>query len=272
MNLFALPSQPFFVQVLTLNQNLVTGSDMGDLNISSCSFCRQQSQWLVTRTDTRWLWATQPRQLWPPWSSPTHDATGILPQILTAIKTVWCSSSCHSGKLEGMEVVAKVFLSPWGTEAMCFLPSIVVPKWASLRFSLSSRILHTVSVGSEPALFFMLLQSSWWCSLLMSLMPIGHVHLTNERFSCETLWCPHSPDLDSSWVLTVNKTFLFLALRCWQEMQRIDLHYSQVTAQPLILGLRFILPVPRIANLGAWSSALITCQPLTQMQIRWNNR
>lgn len=34
-------------------------------------------------------------------------------------------------------------------------------------------------------------------------------------------------------------------------MQRIDLHYSQVIAQPLVLGLRFILPVPRTANLGA---------------------
>lgn len=81
---------------------------------------------------------------------------------------------------EGVEVVAKVFLSPSCSEAMCSLPNIMLPTGAPLRFNLSSQISQTIAVGSGPTLFFMVLQSIWCCSLLLSLMPVGHVQLTKE--------------------------------------------------------------------------------------------
>lgn len=74
---------------------------------------------------------------------------------------------------------------------------------------------------------------------------------SHMSFSHEISYCPCSQASDSSCMPAIKDTLLFLAWRCWQEMQCMHPHYKQGAARPLILGLLFVLPESRMANLVA---------------------
>lgn len=261
LNPFALPSQPFFgqaCQVLTLSQNLVIASDMGEWfsyllvlilqTVVSMTGHQNWQKMAMAHPAAPAMTTMKLPNLWH-YRDPPSDFNCNQNSVA---QLLWQGTSCHSGESEGMEVVAKVFLSPWGPEATCFLPNILLQTGAPLRFSLSSQILHARSAGSGPTLFFIMLWSSWCCSLLLSLMPVGRVQLTKrEIFPWNFIMSP-LPGLG-----------FFLHANCERNVSIFSFEVlarkavygsallSQVIAQLLILGLCFILPVPSIANLGA---------------------
>lgn len=161
----------------------------------------------------------------PSWShhgaSQHETLQGTLPKVLTGIKAVWQRGDA-------------------------------LPAWYyALRFSLPSQILHVISLGSVPTLFFVLPRGSWCCSSLLSLILVGRVQLAVWDFPMKYHnVLAHGPQILP--VCQLQKThFYFLAWRCWQGMQSMHPHYKQGAARPLILGLLFILPISRMANLGA---------------------
>lgn len=116
---------------------------------------------------------------WCGWviSSDAHSIDSSLDDWSPALRQDGCDprSWSHHGASQHVTLQGTLPKALAGIKAM-WQRGHVLPAWHyALRFSLPSQILHVISLGSVPTLFFVLLQGSWCCSSLLSLILVSHV-------------------------------------------------------------------------------------------------